>query len=159
MATITKREIAERIAKRTDQTQVVTKQVVQLFLEEIVDELARGNKLEFRDFGIFEVVTRRSRNGRNPRTGAGVFVPAKRVVSFKMGRHMKKVVAEDEAAARSVAADAPARPASASMSSHATSSSTDGPSGTSTLGSNAASPPEALGSSEPTDPGEGPDQS
>ena len=96
MATITKREIAERIAKRTDQTQVVTKQIVQLFLDEVVEELAMGNKLEFRDFGIFEVVKRRSRNGRNPRTGEKVFVPAKQVVSFKMGRKMKKVVAGDD---------------------------------------------------------------
>lgn len=93
MATITKREIAERIAKRTGQTQVVTKQIVQYFLDEIVEELAKANKLEFRDFGIFEVVTRRSRNGRNPRTGQKVFVPAKCVVSFKMGRRMKRVVA------------------------------------------------------------------
>lgn len=93
MATITKREIAERIAKQTEQTQVVTKDIIQRFLDEIVRELATGNKLEFRDFGIFEVVQRRSRNGRNPRTGAKVFVPAKRVVSFKMGRRMKKTVA------------------------------------------------------------------
>jgi len=98
MATITKREIAERIAKRTGQTQVVTKQIVQLFLDEVVEELAMENKLEFRDFGIFEVVKRRSRNGRNPRTGEKVFVPAKQVVSFKMGRKMKKVVAGDDEA-------------------------------------------------------------
>jgi len=108
MATITKREIAERNAKQTGQTQVVTKDVVQRFLDEIVGELAKGNKLEFRDFGIFEVVHRRARNGRNPRTGTKVFVPAKRVVSFKMGRHMKNVVASGETGAAS--AEAPATP-------------------------------------------------
>ena len=92
MATITKRQIAERIAKRVGQTQTTTKDVVQQFLDEVVAELGRGNKLEFRDFGIFEVVTRRSRTGRNPRTGETVFVPAKQVVSFKMGRRMSKAV-------------------------------------------------------------------
>ena len=92
MATITKRQIAERIAKRIGQTQTATKDVVQQFLDEVVAELAQGNKLEFRDFGIFEVVTRRSRTGRNPRTGEQVFVPAKKVVSFKMGRRMSKTV-------------------------------------------------------------------
>ena len=95
MATITKRQIAERIAKRTGQTQVITKEIVQQFIDEIVDELGKGNKLEFRDFGIFEVVKRRSRTGRNPRTGEKVFVPAKKVVSFKMGRTMAREVRAD----------------------------------------------------------------
>lgn len=67
-----------------------------------------GNKLEFRDFGIFEVVKRRSRNGRNPRTGEKVFVPAKQVVSFKMGRQMKKVVAGDDDPAPGTDSDAEA---------------------------------------------------
>ena len=92
MATITKRQIAERIAKRTGQTQTATKDIVQQLLDEIVDELAKGNKLELRDFGIFEAVIRRSRSARNPRTGEKVFVPAKRVVGFKMGRRMKGAV-------------------------------------------------------------------
>ena len=92
MATITKRQIAERIAKRTGQTQNITKEAIQQFLDEIVDELVKGNKLEFRDFGVFGVVTRRSRTGRNPKTGEEVFVPAKKVVSFKMGRRMANAV-------------------------------------------------------------------
>ena len=112
MATITKREIAERIAKQTGQTQVIAKEIIQRFLDEVVSELALGNKLEFRDFGILEVVQRRSRNGRNPRTGDPVFVPAKRVVSFKMGRRMKKLVAAlDEEAAAAPPAHEPAAPA------------------------------------------------
>ncbi len=94
MATITKRAIAERIAKQTGQTQAVAKEIIQRLLDEMVSELVKGNKLEFRDFGIFEVVLRRSRQGRNPRTGEEVFVPAKRVVSFKMGRRMKQLVAD-----------------------------------------------------------------
>jgi len=107
MATITKRQIAERIAKRMGQTQTTTKDVVQQFLDEVVAELAQGNKLESRDFGIFEVVTRRSRTGRNPRTGEQVFVPAKKVVSFKMGKRMSHAVVSGENAA---VAQAPVSP-------------------------------------------------
>ena len=150
MATITKRALAERIAKQTGHTQVVAKQIVQLFLDEIVQELARGNKLEFRDFGILEVVTRRSRNGRNPRTGAKVFVPAKRVVSFKMGRRMKKVVTFGEVADTSPKEDRPAGPLTdddAPGQSAATS--------TSTPESPSSTPPVSAGPQEPTDSPEG----
>jgi len=92
MATISKREIAERVARKAGQTQLVTKQIIQYFMDEIIEELAKHNKLEFRDFGVFSVVSRKPRVGRNPRTGARVEVPEKRVVSFKMGRLMRERV-------------------------------------------------------------------
>ena len=93
MATTTKREIAERVAQQTGLAQVAVKQVVQMLFDEIVKELAAGNRMEFRDFGVFEVVVRKPRMGRNPRTGEKVSVPAKRVVTFKMGKVMKQRVA------------------------------------------------------------------
>ncbi|MEW6355939.1 MAG: HU family DNA-binding protein [Planctomycetota bacterium] len=96
--TISKREIAERVARKAKQTQLVAKRIIQLFLDELIEELARGNKLEFRDFGVFDVVQRKRRVGRNPRTGARVEVPAKRVVNFKMGRLMRDRVASPEGA-------------------------------------------------------------
>ena len=55
MATITKKELVARIAERTGQTKVVTKEIVQRFLDEIIAELAAGNRLEFREFGVFEL--------------------------------------------------------------------------------------------------------
>lgn len=92
--TVSKREVAERVARKARQTQLVAKRIIQLFLDEMISELAIGNKLEFRDFGVFDVVVRKQRVGRNPRTGERVEVPEKRVVSFKMGRLMRdKVVA------------------------------------------------------------------
>ena len=97
MASVTKRQIAERIAKQTGQMQAITKDIIQSFMDEIVTELARGNKLEFRDFGVFEVVTRRSRAARNPKTGEEVFVPATQAVRAKMGRQMKHRLASGEA--------------------------------------------------------------
>ena len=90
--TVSKREIAERVARKAKQTQLVTKRIIQLFLDELIEELAQGNKLEFRDFGVFDVVVRKRRVGRNPRTGERVEVPEKRVVSFKMGRLMRERV-------------------------------------------------------------------
>ena len=93
MATTTKREIAERVAQQSGLAQVAVKQVVQMLFEEVVNELAAGNRLEFRDFGVFEVVVRKARTGRNPRTGEKVAVPPKRVATFKMGKVMKERVA------------------------------------------------------------------
>ncbi len=92
MGTTTKREIAERVAQQSGLAQVAVKQVIQMLFDEVINELATGNRLEFRDFGVLEVVTRKPRTGRNPRTGAKVAVPPKRVVTFKMGKVMKEKV-------------------------------------------------------------------
>jgi integration host factor subunit beta len=99
--TVTKKELVARIADRTGQTKVVAKEVIQLFLDEIIRELGRGNRLEFREFGVFEIKDRAARRAQNPRTLEKVEVPSKRVVKFKVGRLMKeRVAAMFEAAAR-----------------------------------------------------------
>ncbi|MAG57258.1 MAG: transcriptional regulator [Planctomycetes bacterium] len=92
MATVTKKELAYRIAERTGQKKVVVKRIIQQFITEIIEELARGNRLEFREFGVFEIKTRAARKARNPRTGVRVDVPSKAVVHFKAGRAMKEMV-------------------------------------------------------------------
>lgn len=89
MSTITKKELIDRIADTTDQKRVLVKRMVQMFLDEIVEELGRGNRLEFRDFGVFETKTRKARRAQNPRTLEPVKVPEKRTVKFKVGRLMK----------------------------------------------------------------------
>ncbi|MHC4508140.1 MAG: HU family DNA-binding protein, partial [Planctomycetota bacterium] len=66
------------------------KTVVQSFLNEITSELAKGNRLEFRDFGVFEVRKQPAREAHNPKTLEPIDVPAKRVVRFKMGRLMRE---------------------------------------------------------------------
>ncbi|NUP97933.1 MAG: integration host factor subunit beta [Planctomycetaceae bacterium] len=88
--TITKKELVNRIADSTRQTKVVVKDILQRFLDEIVTELAAGNRLEFREFGVFEVKDRAARRAQNPRTLQKVQVPAKRVVKFKVGRIMRE---------------------------------------------------------------------
>jgi integration host factor subunit beta len=94
--TITKKELVNRIAERSKQTKVVVKDIVQQFLDEIVKELAEGNRLEFREFGVFEVKERAARTAQNPRTLEKVEVPAKRVVKFKVGRLMRQNVGDDD---------------------------------------------------------------
>ena len=90
--TITKRTIADRIAEGHDLGQVQTQQVIQAFLDEIVEELAKGNRLEFRDFGVFETVVRKPRTALNPKTLEKVQVKSRAVVRFKVGRLLKEKV-------------------------------------------------------------------
>jgi len=90
MATITKKELIDRIAERTQAKRVTVKSVIQAFLDEITRELSENNRLEFRDFGVFETRTRAARVAQNPKTLERVDVPAKRTVKFKMGRLMKQ---------------------------------------------------------------------
>lgn len=93
--TITKKELVNRIAEQTKQTKVVVKDVIQRFLDEIIGELSEGNRLEFREFGVFEVKERAARRAQNPRTLEKVSVPSKRVVKFKVGRMMRERVCDD----------------------------------------------------------------
>ena len=90
MATITKKELIDRISERTQAKRVAVKKVIQAFLDEIVNELCQNNRLEFRDFGVFETKTRAARIAQNPKTLDRVEVPAKRTVKFKMGRLMRE---------------------------------------------------------------------
>jgi len=94
--TVTKKELVHRIAERTGVTKVVAKEVIQSFLNSIIDELAEGNRLEFREFGVFESRERAARLAQNPRTLEKVPVPAKRIVKFKVGRLMRKKVSGED---------------------------------------------------------------
>ncbi|MGA2172073.1 MAG: HU family DNA-binding protein [Sedimentisphaerales bacterium] len=89
MATVTKKELIDRIAKSTQAKRVTVKRIIQTFLDEMTDELSRGNRIEFRDFGVFETRIRASRVAQNPKTLQRVDVPAKKTVKFKVGRLMK----------------------------------------------------------------------
>ena len=93
--TTTKKELVNRIADSTGHTKVVVKEILQSFLDEIIDELSLGNRLEFREFGVFEVKERKARRAQNPRTLEKVEVPAKRVVKFKVGRLMRQRVCDE----------------------------------------------------------------
>jgi integration host factor subunit beta len=94
MATITKKELVDRIAEQTGQKRVLVKTVIQSFLDEIINDLGNGNRLEFRDFGVFESKMRAARIAQNPKTLERVHVPGKRTVKFKVGRLMKDRLAQ-----------------------------------------------------------------
>ena len=94
MSTITKKELIDRIADSTGHRRVQVKRVVQQFLDEIIGELGKGNRLEFRDFGVFETKLRKARRAQNPKTLQPVEVPEKRTVKFKVGRLMKQKLAD-----------------------------------------------------------------
>ena len=89
MATTTKKELIDRIAEETQLKRADVKKAVQAFLYHVIEELGRGNRLEFRDFGVFEIKDRAPRVAQNPKTLEPVRVPAKRTVKFKVGRLMK----------------------------------------------------------------------
>src|SRR5437763_7424262 len=99
MATITKKELIDRIADGTGHRRVQVKRVIQQFLDEVIAELGRGNRLEFRDFGVFETKLRKARKAQNPKTLEPVAVPEKRTVKFKVGRLMKQKLGEMTGAA------------------------------------------------------------
>jgi nucleoid DNA-binding protein len=88
--TLTKRNLVVRISNDTGIIQHEVMQVVQKTLDYIAEALARGEKVELRNFGVFEVKTRKARIGRNPNAPtADVPIPARSVVKFKPGKEMR----------------------------------------------------------------------
>ena len=90
--TTTKKDLIDRIAEETNQKRTVVKMTVQSFLDNVIKELGDGRRLEFRDFGVFEIRERAARVAQNPRTLERVPVPAKKTVKFKIGRLMREAL-------------------------------------------------------------------
>jgi integration host factor subunit beta len=90
MSTTRKKDFVDRIAESTQVKNTLVKAIVQNFLDEIIVELTKGNRLEFRDFGVFEVKEQAARKAQNPKTLEPIDVPARQRVKFKMGRIMKE---------------------------------------------------------------------
>ncbi|HHN47076.1 MAG TPA: integration host factor subunit beta [Planctomycetes bacterium] len=83
------------MAKTTGLRQIDVKRISQMTLDGIVDALIDDGRIELRNFGVFEVKTRRGRKARNPRTGEDVVVPPKKVVTFKPGKLMEDRVRQE----------------------------------------------------------------
>jgi integration host factor subunit beta len=87
---MTKSELIERLAKHYPQLVVQDAQVVvQTILDVIAESLTRGQRIEIRGFGSFNLNYRPPRTGRNPKSGKEVQVPAKYVPHFKMGKELR----------------------------------------------------------------------
>ena len=93
---MTKKEIVKTISDDIGLTQLKTKEIVQKTFDAIVETLVEEQRIELRNFGVFEVKRRAARKARNPRTGEKVFVPEKFVVTFKPGKEMEERVRELE---------------------------------------------------------------
>ncbi|MEZ6235314.1 MAG: HU family DNA-binding protein [Phycisphaerales bacterium] len=93
MATTTKKEIIDRIAQSTQMHRDQVRTVVKEFLEQLVNEIGEGNRLEFREFGVFEVKVRGPRQAQNPKTLEPVMVERRRTVKFKPGLKMREALA------------------------------------------------------------------
>ena len=91
--TLTKRELVMRISEETGLIQTQVFDVVQKTLDYISEALAKGDKVELRNFGVFEVKVRKARVGRNPNKPAtDVAIPARAMVKFKAGKEMRAEV-------------------------------------------------------------------
>ena len=89
---MTKAELVEEVAKESYLTKKDAEVIVQTVLDSITDSLQRGEGVELRGFGSFRIRSRSPRQGRNPKTGSDVSVPAKKVPHFKPGKELRDVV-------------------------------------------------------------------
>ena len=93
--TLTKREIAAQITKDTGMIRIQVLDVMQRTLDQITVSLAKGNRVELRNFGVFQAKLRKGRVGRNPkRPEIDVPIAAHSVVKFKAGKEMRAEVAK-----------------------------------------------------------------
>lgn len=93
MATITKKKLIQQISQNRNLHPNDVRNVIQAFLDAMTDSLSIGDRLEFRDFGVFEVVERKQKIGRNPKNAAvPIVIPARKAVKFTPGKKMKKMI-------------------------------------------------------------------
>jgi len=90
--TMTKADLVDLVAEGADVARKQADEVVQVVFEGIIAALHRDEKVELRGFGSFRVRQRRARIGRNPKTGAKVQVPPKRIPYFKPGKHLREAL-------------------------------------------------------------------
>lgn len=90
---MTKAKLIENVSQQVSHlTKRQTEMIINTVFNSIRNSLAKGDKIEIRGFGSFKLRNRREREGRNPKTGAQVLVPAKRVPFFKAGKELKEIV-------------------------------------------------------------------
>lgn len=89
---MTKAELVEEVARVSDLTKKHSESIVNTVFDSIIEALQKNEKIELRGFGSFRIRQRRSRQGRNPKTGDKVDVPAKRIPYFKPGKELKELI-------------------------------------------------------------------
>lgn len=89
---MTKAELVEMVAEEINLTKKQTEVIVNILFNSITEALSRGDKVELRGFGSFRIRNRNPREGRNPKTGDTVHIPAKKVPFFKAGKELRAMV-------------------------------------------------------------------
>lgn len=106
---MTKAELVDEVARVVQLTKKQAETIVNVVFDSIVDSLRSGQKIELRGFGSFRLRSRKSRTGRNPKTGEKVEVPSKKIPYFKPGKELKelinKVLADSDGSADTAAGD------------------------------------------------------
>ena len=92
MPTVTKRDLAGLLAEEAGLKKALAYRCADALFEAMTESITQGNRIEIRGFGVWEVKETKAKNGRNPRTGEQVFVPARRKVMFKPGRILKETL-------------------------------------------------------------------
>ncbi len=91
--TITKKKLIQSISIETKLHPTEVRNVIQAFLDKMSNSLSKGDRLEFRDFGVFEIVERKQKIGRNPKNaGVPIIIPARLAVKFTPGKRMRKLI-------------------------------------------------------------------
>ena len=90
--TTTKADLVEEVARATDLTKKQAEVIVESVFDGIIASLRAGQKIELRGFGSFRLRSRKSRTGRNPKTGEKVDVPSKKIPYFKPGKELKELI-------------------------------------------------------------------
>src|SRR5262245_30480814 len=107
---MTKADLVEEVARVSELTKKHSEAIVNTVFDSIIQALQRDDKIELRGFGSFRIRQRRSRQGRNPKTGDKVDVPAKRIPYFKPGKELKELINAAVDALHGASTSAPSAP-------------------------------------------------
>src|SRR5579864_7753395 len=95
---MTKQQLIEKVAAKTELSKAHVEVALEAILELVTEALGSNERVDLRGFGSFVVKEKKERQGRNPRTGEAITIPAKRDASFKPGKELTEKLAQTEAA-------------------------------------------------------------
>ena len=87
-----KNELITAMSEKAEMSKVDTEKALKAFIDTVTEELKNGGKVQLVGFGTFEVGERAERQGRNPKTGEAITIPASKSPKFKAGRSLKDIV-------------------------------------------------------------------
>lgn len=92
MKTITRADVAETIYEEIGLSRKDSNDILDMILDEVVQELSKGNDVKLSSFGTFSLRNKKARSGRNPKTGVEAEISPRTVISFKPSQTMRKII-------------------------------------------------------------------